>query len=248
MNPCISINNVRVRLGTRTVVDDVSYDIQEGKTVAVIGPSGAGKTTLLRCLNALVPVNNGNIRINDFTITNDSSSVDLRALREQVGMVFQQFNLWPHRTVLQNIIDAPMRVKGKAKEDAEKMAHALLDRVGMTERADDFPSSLSGGQQQRVAIARALAMEPKVLLFDEITSSLDPELTSDVLRVIRNISTERKRTIMIVTHEMEFARHVADDILFMDNGKIVEHGSPSDILDHPREKRTQQFLRKFILS
>ena len=159
-------------------------------------------------------------------------------------MVFQQFNLWPHRTVLQNIIDAPMNVKGVSKDEAQRKAHTLLNLVGMAEKIDAYPSALSGGQQQRVAIARALAMDPKVLLFDEVTSSLDPELTFEVLTVIRDIAKEGNRTIVIVTHEMQFARQVADEIFFMDKGKIVERGTPSAILDQPTEERTRQFLSK----
>jgi ABC-type polar amino acid transport system ATPase subunit len=244
MKPAISISNVRKNLGGKPVLRGVSFDVSEGKVIALIGSSGSGKTTLLRCMNALIPLDEGDIRIHDFTISKDLSTVDVRALREDVGMVFQQFNLWPHRTVLQNIVDAPMKVRGMMKEEAEQKAHALLNRVGMSEKVNEHPSALSGGQQQRVAIARALAMEPKVLLFDEVTSSLDPELTAEVLKVIRDIAEERKQTIVIVTHEMEFARRIADEVLFLDNGEIVERGSPSTVLDHPKEKRTQQFLNK----
>lgn len=247
MKPAISISNVRKTLGGKPVLSGVSFDVAEGKVVSLIGASGSGKTTLLRCMNALIAVDEGSIHIHDFAITKDMKDTDVRALREDVGMVFQQYNLWPHRTVLQNVIDAPMKVKGVSRDEAERKASALLDRVGMTEKINEYPSALSGGQQQRVAIARSLAMEPKVLLFDEVTSSLDPELTAEVLRVIRDIASERKRTIVIVTHEMEFARHIADEILFLDNGEIVERGSPSAILDHPKEKRTQQFLNKLTI-
>lgn len=244
MKPAISIKNVHKTLGGKPVLTGVSCDIAEGKVVALIGASGSGKTTLLRCMNALVPLDEGSITIHNFTITKNMAGIDVRALREDVGMVFQQFNLWLHRTVLQNIADAPERIKGIEKEEAKELARELLVRVGMSEKADEYPAMLSGGQQQRVAIARALAMNPSVLLFDEITSSLDPELTFEVLKVIKDIAADRNRTIVIVTHEMGFARRIADEIIFLDKGKIVERGSPSSILDNPKKKRTQQFLSK----
>lgn len=245
MKPAISIRNTRKTLGGTSVLDGVSFDVAEGKVVALIGPSGSGKTTLLRCMNGLTPLDGGEIHIHNFMITKDLQDLDARALRQDVGMVFQQFNLWPHKTVLQNIIDAPMRVKGLSLDEAKKKALTLLNRVGMIGKIDAYPSALSGGQQQRIAIARALAMDPKVLLFDEVTSSLDPELTFEVLTAIRDIAKDGNRTIVIVTHEMEFARHVADEILFMDKGKIIERGSPSAVLGHPTEERTRQFLTKF---
>lgn len=248
MEPAISIRNLRKSFNAKTILADISFDIGKGKTVAVIGSSGSGKTTLLRCLNGLINPDEGEIHIAGFTVTRNLIDDDARRLQKNVGMVFQQFNLWPHRTVLQNVMDAPVLVKKMKKKDAEERARILLARVGMESFASEYASSLSGGQQQRVAIARALAMEPEVLLLDEITSSLDPELTSEVLKVIRDVAHEHARTMVIVTHEMEFARNIADEILFMDNGEIVERGTPSDILDHPKENRTRKFLIKIAQS
>jgi L-cystine transport system ATP-binding protein len=234
------------RFGDTTVLADVDLAIEEGEVVAVIGPSGSGKTTLLRCLNCLEYPDSGCVRIGPIAL--DASEPwrrrkeKARRLRASAGFVFQQFNLFPHRTALGNVIEGPLVVRRLPRAEAEAQGRALLARVGLAEKADAYPSRLSGGQQQRVAIARALAMEPMVLLFDEPTSALDPELVGEVLTVIRELAAER-RTMVIVTHEMRFAREVADRVVFMDAGRIVEEAPSADFFDTPRSTRAARFLQ-----
>ena len=241
--PLIAIRNLRKAYGTFTVLHGIDLDIAEGEVVCVIGPSGSGKSTLIRCINHLEAFSP------DSSITVDAIPVRagpaLARVRAEVGMVFQSFNLFPHMTVLKNVMLAPMRVRRTPPAEAERKARELLARVGIAEQAEKFPGQLSGGQQQRVAIARALAMEPKVLLFDEPTSSLDPEMVGEVLDVMKTLAGTGV-TMVVVTHEMGFARQVADRVIFMDGGRIVEEGSPADIFDTPREERTRGFLRAVL--
>ena len=240
------------RYAANTVLDDINLDVAAGQVLVVIGPSGSGKSTLLRCVAALEPIQRGVIRI-DGTLAaqgedEQGKSLDtasLRRLREKVGMVFQQFNLFPHLTVMENITLAPRRVLGMAHDAAEKLAIDLLRRVGLEDKRDVHPERLSGGQQQRAAIARALAMRPRVMLFDEVTSALDPELVGEVLRTMRELA-EGGMTMLVVTHEMGFARDVADDVIFMDNGKIVERSPPDEIFAQPKEARTRAFLERLL--
>jgi ABC-type polar amino acid transport system ATPase subunit len=240
------------RYGSSVVLDDVSLKLAAGQVLVVIGPSGSGKSTLLRCLAALEPIQRGAITIDGVLAAKGHEEpgkgpdrASLRQLREKVGMVFQQFNLFPHLTVMQNITLAPRRVRGMAPQEAERIAIDLLRRVGLEEKRDDYPERLSGGQQQRAAIARALAMHPRVMLFDEVTSALDPELVGEVLRTMRQLA-EQGMTMLVVTHEMGFARDVADDVVFMDNGRIVERSSPAEIFARPKEARTRAFLERLL--
>jgi polar amino acid transport system ATP-binding protein/general L-amino acid transport system ATP-binding protein len=241
--PLITIRRLNKAYGTFTVLHDIDLDVAEGEVVCIIGPSGSGKSTLIRCINHLEAFSP------DSTITVDGIRVapgpTLAKVRAEVGMVFQSFNLFPHMTVLRNVMLAPMRVRKTSPEDAERKARELLARVGISEQAEKFPGQLSGGQQQRVAIARALAMEPGVLLFDEPTSSLDPEMVGEVLDVMRKLAGTGV-TMIIVTHEMGFARQVADRVIFMDAGRLVEAGTPAEIFDNPREERTRSFLRAVL--
>jgi len=227
------------RFGDNTVLDGVDLEVAEGEVVCVIGPSGSGKSTLLRCLNLLELPTAGRVFLGDEELTAPGCAVD--ALRRRVGMVFQSFNLFPHRTVLDNVSLAPIAVLGLDKATAHARARELLGRVGLADRAGEYPARLSGGQQQRVAIARALAMEPEAMLFDEVTSALDPELVKDVLGVMRSLA-EASMTMAVVTHEMGFAREVADRVIFMDGGVIVEQGDPAQVLEAPRQERTRRFL------
>jgi len=231
------------RFGDNTVLDGVDLEVTDGEVVCVIGPSGSGKSTLLRCMNLLEIPTAGRIFIGDAEITAPDAPVD--ALRRSVGMVFQNFNLFPHRTVLDNISLAPMAVLGLGREAAHKRAVALLERVGLADRAAEHPARLSGGQQQRVAIARALAMEPGAMLFDEVTSALDPELVKEVLGVMRSLA-QAGMTMIVVTHEIGFAREVGDRVIFMDGGKIVEQGDPAQVLEAPRMDRTKRFLSRVL--
>ncbi len=239
----VSIQSLTKRFGSFVALDAVDLDIAEGEVVCVIGPSGAGKSTLIRCINMLEEF------AGDSRITVDGMPVKrgptLAAIRAEVGMVFQSFNLFPHKTVLENITLAPVRVRNMARADAEDRARALLERVGLTEHAMKYPAQLSGGQQQRVAIARALAMQPKVLLFDEPTSALDPEMVGEVLDVMRGLAGSGV-TMIVVTHEMEFARQVSDRVVFMDEGRVIEVGTPAEVFDTPRETRTQSFLNAVL--
>ncbi|MFH0952261.1 MAG: amino acid ABC transporter ATP-binding protein [Patescibacteria group bacterium] len=246
MKPIIEIRNVYKSFTGLKVLNGISFAVNEGRVIGIIGPSGSGKTTLLRCINLLVELDSGEINIDNIQITKQTKDIDLRALREKVGMVFQQYNIWPHKTVLENIIEAPIVVKKINRTKAIKKSQLIIDKVGLSGKENDYPSTLSGGQQQRVAIARALAMEPKVLLLDEITSALDPELVGEVLSVVREIVKEHKQTILIVTHEMGFARDIADEIIFIDHGKIVEQGPPARIFQNPKHKRTKKFLERIL--
>ncbi len=223
-----------------TGIDTVIY---EGEVVCVIGPSGSGKSTFLRCLNKLEDVTNGTIIIDDYNITD--KKVNINKVRENIGMVFQQFNLFPNMTVKKNIMMAPVTLKKMTKEEAAAKADELLSRVGLLDKADSFPGELSGGQQQRVAIARALAMNPDIMLFDEPTSALDPEMVGEVLEVMKDLA-KQGMTMVVVTHEMGFAREVADRVLFMDGGVICEEGTPAEVFGNPQQERTQDFLRKVL--
>jgi polar amino acid transport system ATP-binding protein len=228
---------------TVRAVDDVSAEIARGEVVVVIGPSGSGKSTFLRCLNGLESFDAGNISIDGVDLADRKTDINL--VRREVGMVFQQFNLFPHKTVLENITLAQTIVRKRSQTEAESKGRALLAKVGIAEKEAEYPSRLSGGQQQRVAIARALAMDPKVILFDEPTSALDPEMVGEVLDVMKQLAREGM-TMVVVTHEMGFAREVADRILFMDQGRIVEEGTPEEFFTNPREERTRLFLNQIL--
>lgn len=240
----IHVNNLYKSFGKNNVLKGIDEHIRKGEVVVVIGPSGSGKSTFLRCLNLLEEPTSGNVIFEDNDIT-DKKKVDINKIREKMGMVFQQFNLFPHKTVLENLTIAPLKVKKISKEQAEKKALELLERVGLTNKAKAYPSSLSGGQKQRIAIARALAMEPDVMLFDEPTSALDPEMVGEVLSVMKDLAKEGM-TMVVVTHEMGFAREVGDRILFMDEGNIVEQGTPEKIFSNPQNPRTIDFLSKVL--
>ncbi|MBS4219795.1 amino acid ABC transporter ATP-binding protein [Bacillus sp. FJAT-49711] len=239
----ITVNNLHKYFDELEVLKGINADIDENEVVCVIGPSGSGKSTFLRCLNLLEDITSGDVIIDGENLTGEK--VDINRLRSQVGMVFQHFNLFPHMTVLENITLGPMKVKGISSEEAKREAFPLLEKVGLADKADDFPDSLSGGQKQRVAIARALAMNPKVMLFDEPTSALDPELVGDVLQVMKDLAKEGM-TMVVVTHEMGFAREVGDRVIFMDEGIVMEEGDPDQIFDRPENPRTQEFLSKIL--
>jgi len=239
----IRVHNLQKQFGESHVLRGISCEIAANEVVCVIGPSGSGKSTFLRCINALETLSGGEILVNGFTI--HSQKTDLNKMRESVGMVFQRFNLFPHMTVLENIIMAPMGVKKLSRAEAILRAEALLQKVGLLDKIDAYPNSLSGGQQQRAAIARALAMEPKIMLFDEPTSALDPELVGEVLAVMKSLAHEGM-TMVVVTHEMGFAREVADRVLFIDQGIIQEEGIPQQIFSQPANPRTQAFLSKVL--
>ena len=239
----IEVDNLHKSFGDNEVLKGIDELITKGEVVVVIGPSGSGKSTLLRCLNLLEVPTSGRIIFEGKDITDDKT--DINKLRQKMGMVFQQFNLFPHKTVLENIILAPIKVKGLSRNEATKKAMELLKLVGLAEKSSAFPNSLSGGQKQRIAIARALAMEPDVMLFDEPTSALDPEMVGEVLSVMKELAREGM-TMVVVTHEMGFAREVGDRILFMDGGKILEKGSPDEIFNRPKNSRTVDFLSKVL--
>ena len=239
----IEIKDLKKSFGDLDVLKGITETIKDGEIVSIIGPSGSGKSTFLRCINLLEEPTAGHIYIDGEEITDPKH--DINKMRENLGMVFQRFNLFPHKTVLENITLAPINVKGEAKESAEKTARELLQRVGLLDKADVYPNSLSGGQQQRVAIARELAMHPDIMLFDEPTSALDPEMVGEVLAVIRQL-TETGMTMVIVTHEMGFAREVSDRVFFMDQGYIMEQGTPEEIFGNPKEARTKDFLAKVL--
>jgi len=242
----IEISKLVKTFNGQTVLHGIDLEVASGEVVAIIGPSGSGKTTLLRCINLLETPDSGTIKVGDIAIdARLAQTKQKEQVRQQVGFVFQNFNLFPHRSVLENIIEGPVIVKGEPKGEAEARARALLEKVGLQGRESSFPRRLSGGQQQRVAIARALAMRPQVILFDEPTSALDPELVGEVLNTIRALAQE-KRTMVIVTHEMSFARDVADRAIFMDQGRIVEQGAAKALFSHPQQARTRQFLDKFL--
>ena len=235
----VACHDVVKRFGANTVLDGVSIAIERGEIVAIIGRSGSGKSTLLRCINGLEPIQGGRIVFNGIVVNDPKTN--LRAVRQRVGIVFQSYNLFPHLTVERNITLAPTVVKRIALDEARQIAHAVLRQVGLEDKIAAYPDQLSGGQQHRVAIARSLAMHPKIMLFDEITSALDPELIGEVLKVIAELAL-RGHTNVIVTHELAFAREVADKIVFMDGGKVVEEGVPAEVLDHPQMERTRTFL------
>lgn len=235
--------NLKKSFGELEVLKDINVNIEPQEVVVVIGPSGSGKSTFLRCLNLLESITDGHVYIKDRDIT--AKQTDINKVRTDVGMVFQQFNLFPHKTVIQNIMLSPMKVRKWQKDKAEKKALELLDKVGLAEKAYVYPDSLSGGQKQRVAIARALAMEPEIMLFDEPTSALDPEMVGEVLEVMKQLAKEGM-TMVVVTHEMGFAREVGDRVIFMDGGYIVEENRPSELFGHPKHERTQAFLSKVL--
>lgn len=239
----IKVKNLKKNYGTNEVLKGINTEIKDGEVLSIIGPSGSGKSTFLRCLNALEKITEGDILIDNVSLT--AKETNINEVRAEVGMVFQQFNLFPHKTVLENIILAPMRVKKLSRTEAEAGAHALLKKVGLAEKAHVSPETLSGGQKQRVAIARSLAMQPKIMLFDEPTSALDPELVGEVLTVMKELA-EEGMTMVVVTHEMTFARDVSDRVLFFDEGIIMEEGDPKDIFSKPVHERTKSFLNKII--
>ena len=239
----IQINNLHKSFKENEVLKGINENIEKVEVVVIIGPSGSGKSTFLRCLNLLEVPTSGEIIFEGTDITDKKT--DINKIREKMGMVFQQFNLFPHKTVLENLTISPIKVKKMKETDAKKKAYDLLEKVGLVDKADAYPGSLSGGQKQRIAIARALCMEPDVMLFDEPTSALDPEMVGEVLSVMKDLAKEGM-TMVVVTHEMGFAREVGDRILFMDNGKIVEEGSPKEIFSNPKHPRTADFLSKII--
>ncbi len=241
----LEIDDVHKSYGANEVLKGVSLDVERHEVVCLIGASGSGKSTLLRCVNALEEISSGSIRIEGDTVS--GTGVDLNVLRRDVGIVFQSYNLFPHMSVLENITLAPTRIDGLPKAEARERAMALLESVGMAEKAPAYPDSLSGGQQQRVAIVRALAMQPRVMLLDEITAALDPELVGDVLEIVRELAREGL-TMLLATHEMGFAKEVASQVCFLDQGSICERGTAKDIFENPKEERTQQFLSRVVQS
>ncbi|MCM8709490.1 amino acid ABC transporter ATP-binding protein [Clostridium sp. SYSU_GA19001] len=239
----IKVRNLQKKFGKLHVLKGIDIEINKGEVVVVIGPSGSGKSTFLRCLNLLEEPSDGQIIFEGIDITDKGTNIN--KLREKMGMVFQQFNLFPNMSVIDNITLAPRKLKGLSKEEAEKTAKTLLRRIGLEDKASSYPSQLSGGQKQRIAIARALAMSPDVMLFDEPTSALDPEMVGEVLDVMKELAAEGM-TMVVVTHEMGFAREVGDRVIFMDEGRILEEGTPEEIFRNPKEARTQDFLRKVL--
>ncbi|AYM65529.1 ectoine/hydroxyectoine ABC transporter ATP-binding protein EhuA [Agrobacterium fabrum] len=251
--PLIEFSDVTKRFGILTVLDQFNFSVAKGEKVTLIGPSGSGKSTVLRILMTLEPFQEGQLKLADMSYHQpggkgpfQASEKHLRQIRNHVGMVFQSFNLFPHMTVLRNIVEAPVRVLGIARAEAEARAIELLNMVGLADKKDHFPVQLSGGQQQRVAIARSLAMRPRVLLFDEPTSALDPQLVGEVLSVIRDLAHEHDLTMLLVTHEMRFAREVSDRVCFFDKGRICEQGKPDEIFGQPKEERTREFLSSVL--
>ncbi len=250
MKKLLEINHCRKQFGGMEVLTDLSLSVEESRVLSIIGPSGSGKTTLLRCATLLETMDGGDLIYDGAYAARDvdgkavyASPQELGRIRNMFGLVFQNFNLFPHYSVLKNIMEAPMLVQKRDRDEVEAEARDLLEQMGLADRADAYPYQLSGGQQQRVSIARALAMKPKILFFDEPTSALDPELTGEILRVIRRLA-EKKMTMVIVTHEMAFARDVSDWVVFMNGGVIVEQGDPREVIDHPTQERTIQFLRR----
>jgi polar amino acid transport system ATP-binding protein len=253
-NELIRFDGVTKRFGDATVLDHLDFTVSSGKHVTLIGPSGSGKTTILRLLMTLTKPDEGTIMVDGDYLNHEhkdgklvpAGEKHIREVRKKIGMVFQQFNLFPNMKVLRNVMEAPVHVLGMSKEEAEKRARDLLEMVGLTEHIDKYPSQLSGGQQQRVAIARALAMRPQVLLLDEVTSALDPELVAGVLDVLRDIAHTTDITMLVVTHEMNFARDISDDVLMFDAGRVIESGPPEQIFSEPQHKRTQDFLQAVL--
>ena len=238
----LSIEHLKKAYGDNVVLEDISLSVKRGEVIVVIGPSGCGKSTFLRCINALEPIQGGTIEVDGKEVT--SSEKDLTELRQKVGMVFQSYDLFPHMTVMENILLAPCKALGTKKEDAKAEAETLLRRVGLWEKRDSYPRELSGGQKQRVAIVRALCMHPEVLLFDEVTAALDPEMVREVLDVVLDLAREDK-TMIIVTHEMQFARAIADRVLFLEDGKIAEEAAPEEFFTAPKTERAKKFLKTF---
>lgn len=243
MDPIIHVTDLVKSFGTNTVLHNINLKIYNSEVVVIIGPSGSGKSTVLRCLNLLEQPNSGDIRIEGQSLMDKQTNI--AAVRTEVGMVFQRFNLFPHMTVIDNIMLAPLKVRKQSAEQARRKALELLQKVGLSEKADVYPDSLSGGQAQRVAIARALAMEPKIMLFDEPTSALDPEMVGEVLAVMKDLAKEGM-TMVVVTHEMGFAREVGDRILFIEQGSILEEGTPKELFENPKHERTKAFLSKVL--
>jgi polar amino acid transport system ATP-binding protein len=243
--PIVSLRDVHQSFGAVEVLRGISMDVPKGAVVCIIGPSGSGKSTLLRCINGLVPIDRGSIRVGTFDVHTLHTDQQKIALRKEVSIVFQQYNLFPHKTALQNVMMAPVHVLKEDKDEVRARAVALLAKVGLSAKADAYPGELSGGQQQRVAIARSLAMRPEVMLFDEITAALDPETVKEVLNTIRELAQDGM-TCMLVTHEMRFARELADDVYFTDGGLIVESGPPAQLFDQPQKERTRAFLSQIL--
>ena len=241
-NQMIKIRGLKKSFGSLEVLKGIDLDVAEREVVVIIGPSGSGKSTLLRCINFMEIPTEGTVEFDNIPLNGDAN---INEVRKEIGMVFQRFNLFPHMTVLENLILAPMKVRGMKKDEAKKLAMTYLEKVGLAMKADNYPDQLSGGQQQRVAIARALCMQPKALLFDEPTSALDPEMIKEVLDVMKHLA-EEGMTMVVVTHEMGFAKEVGDRVLFVDGGYILEEGTPEQIFDHPKEERTQSFLSKIL--
>ncbi len=238
----LTINNVVKRFDDATILDGISFSVKKSEVIVIVGPSGCGKSTLLRCINALEPIQEGSITLDGDVIERNSKTLPL--LRQRIGMVFQSYDLFPHLTVLDNILLAPCKVQKRDKEEVKQEAMSLLERVGLKEKAKSYPRELSGGQKQRVAIVRALCMHPEILLFDEVTAALDPEMVREVLDVMLDLA-KQGRTMLIVTHEMQFARAIADRMIFLDNGKIVEEATPDEFFDNPKTERAKQFLNTF---
>ena len=243
MESKISVKGLKKNFGKLQVLKGMDVEIREGEVVCLIGPSGSGKSTFLRCLNRLEDITDGTVVVDGYQISD--KSIDINKVRENIGMVFQHFNLFPHLSVLENITMAPVELKKMSKDEADKKAKELLKTVGLEEKADVYPAQLSGGQKQRVAIARSLAMNPDIMLFDEPTSALDPEMVGEVLEVMKQLAADGM-TMVVVTHEMGFAREVADRVVFMDDGYIVEEGTPDEVFGNPREERTRSFLDKVL--
>ncbi|MDD3404451.1 MAG: amino acid ABC transporter ATP-binding protein [Hespellia sp.] len=238
----LTVEHLRKEYEGNVILDDVNLSVKRGEVVVIIGPSGCGKSTLLRCINALENIQSGTIRLQDEVI--EAGAKNLAKIREKIGMVFQNYELFPHLTVIENILLAPVKVQKREKKEVREEAVKLLERVGLKDKAESYPRQLSGGQKQRVAIVRALCMNPEILLFDEVTAALDPEMVREVLEVMLELARQ-KRTMVIVTHEMQFAQAVADRVLFIDEGKIMEQGTPAELLEHPKTERTKQFLNIF---
>lgn len=238
----LTIDNVVKRFDDATILDGISFSVKKSEVIVIVGPSGCGKSTLLRCINALEPIQEGSITLDGDVIERNSKTLPL--LRQRIGMVFQSYDLFPHLTVLDNVLLAPCKVQKRDKEEVKQEAMSLLERVGLKEKAKSYPRELSGGQKQRVAIVRALCMDPEILLFDEVTAALDPEMVREVLDVMLDLA-KQGRTMLIVTHEMQFARAIADRIIFLDNGKIVEEATPDEFFDNPKTERAKQFLNTF---
>lgn len=238
----LKIENLTKEYEGQKILDGINLEVKQGDVLVVVGPSGCGKSTLLRCINALEPIQGGTIKLQGMDIRKGSKNIT--TLRQKIGMVFQSYELFPHLTVLDNILLAPMKVQKRSREEVKKEALTLLDRVGLKDRADSYPRQLSGGQKQRVAIVRALCMHPEILLFDEVTAALDPEMVREVLDVMLDLASQG-RTMLIVTHEMSFAKAVADRVIFLDGGKIAEEAAPKEFFEHPKTERAKQFLNMF---